>query len=480
VLQGRLPVIADLPARDPGLGFPEYATALAEAVRGGEPPQFTIGLYGAWGTGKSSLLAALADELGASDDVIPVAFDAWRYERSESIVVPLLHAIYKAVEASGNAAAAEQVKRALKALVFSLSFKVFGFGVDTKTFRENWDAQLAPLDEAFARPFEELRGVPSALGEQRLAVLIDDLDRCSPDKVVAVLEAINLIMDVPGFVFVLALDYEVLVEAIKTKYPHASGHDFVQKIIQIPFRVPPLLADQPGYVRALIPQWASVEAALPGDVSDFVNTIAVLALESNPRQVKRFVNSLLVISRVIEIRGAAADVETVAATIGLQLGWPEAFQDFQQAVLAGDSSPTAVLARDESDPDPALEAYAQRFFSNADLDRLRNTLQLTWIVATEDILEERVELPPRSRDEELQRFLQGIWERGFRQSLRSERLYYHPAMPEIRFVVAKHVVRFEKKVGEDWRLWESYLMTRELPLALQVIEEPDKHFSGRV
>src|SRR5215470_807612 len=99
----RLPVIADLPAPDPGLGFPEYAQALADAVRGGDPPQFTIGLYGAWGTGKSSLLKALATRLEAGGDVIPIVFDAWRYESSESIVVPLLHAIYRSVEASGNA-----------------------------------------------------------------------------------------------------------------------------------------------------------------------------------------------------------------------------------------------------------------------------------------------------------------------------------------------------------------------------------------
>ena len=377
-----LPVIADIPTREPALGFPEYAAALAAAVRGGEPPQFTIGLYGAWGTGKSSLLASLAQDLEAGGDVIPVLFDAWRYEMSDSIVVPLLHAIYREVERTGNAGAANQIKRALEALVFSLNFSVLGFGIDTKAFKENWDAQLEPLDQAFARPFAELRKVPDSLAGQRLAILIDDLDRCSPEKVVAVLEAINLIMDVPGFVFVLALDYNVLVKAIATRYPHVSGHDFIQKIIQIPFRVPPLIADQPSYVRELIPQWDMVQAALPGDLGGFVNEIAVMALDSNPRQVKRFINSLLVITRVIDEKGQEADIELLAALIGLQLAWPDSFQDFEEAVLAGDETPTAVLAG--SDEGVALERYSTRFLVDAERDHVKNTIQLTGILATEE------------------------------------------------------------------------------------------------
>jgi chromosomal replication initiation ATPase DnaA len=84
-------IIADIPTRSPGLGFEEYVEALTDAIRGGDPPQFTIGLYGPWGSGKSSLLSAIHARLEKyHPEVVPVVFEAWRYDQSQHLVVPLL------------------------------------------------------------------------------------------------------------------------------------------------------------------------------------------------------------------------------------------------------------------------------------------------------------------------------------------------------------------------------------------------------
>src|SRR5215469_3128187 len=110
-----IPVIADLPSTSPGLGCQEYAEAIADAIRGGAPPQFTIGLYGEWGSGKTSLLTAFAANLSATPEVvIPVFFDAWRYERSDHIVVPILYAIYESIERYGDKSLSDELKRALR------------------------------------------------------------------------------------------------------------------------------------------------------------------------------------------------------------------------------------------------------------------------------------------------------------------------------------------------------------------------------
>jgi predicted KAP-like P-loop ATPase len=261
-----IPIVADIPQADPRLG---YAEALSDAIRGGTPPQFTIGIYGPWGSGKSSLLNAIHRELTQGEDVLPVFFDAWRYERSEYIVVPLLHAIYSETLKPEDKRVAHYFKQALTSLIYSLNFKL---GIVELDLDSKDAVSLVPLDDAFARPFEDLRKVPQALGNRRIVVLIDDLDRCSPENVVAVLESINLVMDIPGFIFVLALDYDVLVRAVSYKYPHVSGHILIEKMVQVPFRVPRLDLDPDTFARELIPDWFGRQARLPRSFSAMQST----------------------------------------------------------------------------------------------------------------------------------------------------------------------------------------------------------------
>jgi predicted KAP-like P-loop ATPase len=64
------------------------------------------------------------------------------------------------------------------------------------------------------RAFSEL----SASGVTRVVVLVDDLDRCLPTNALDVLESMKLFFDLPGFVFVVALDEEVVERAIRAKF----------------------------------------------------------------------------------------------------------------------------------------------------------------------------------------------------------------------------------------------------------------------
>jgi hypothetical protein len=199
------------------------------------------------------------------------------------------------------------------------------------------------LDEAFAKPFEELRKLPSLLRGRRIVVLIDDLDRCSPEKVVSLLEAINVVMDVPGFIFVLALDYDALVGAVTTRYPHVSGHEFIEKIVQLPFRVPPLVLESDDFLTELIPDWDHRKQAFPTAFGDLVKEIASLGLRANPRQIKRLVNSFLLLNRIVQQRQLQVDTELMTSVIGLQLRWPSHYQDLLEAVLVEDAEPISAI-----------------------------------------------------------------------------------------------------------------------------------------
>ena len=84
-------------------------------------------------------------------------------------------------------------------------------------------------------------------GPARVVLYIDDLDRCPPDRVVDVLEAVQLLLKTPLFVVVLAIDDRYIARALEKAYEgvlkrkgHPSGIDYLEKIIQIPYRTRPI------------------------------------------------------------------------------------------------------------------------------------------------------------------------------------------------------------------------------------------------
>jgi hypothetical protein len=469
----RIPVVADVPADEPGFGFETYVEALAAAIRGGEPPQFTVGLYGPWGSGKSSLLNGLQRELERDGTAIPVFFDAWRYERTEHIVVPLLHRVYEVVARLDDARLAGQLRRALAALVFSVNFKVAGVGVDAKKIQENWTSGgPTALDEAFGRPFEEMRKVPEVLDGRRIVVLIDDLDRCSPNSVVQVLEAINVVMDVPGFIFVLALDYDLLVRAVNQRYPHVSGHSFIEKIVQLPFRVPQFAFDTPHALVELLPDFGSGDALATAFLE-----IAHAGLAGNPRQVKRLFNTYLVLARVLKVRGERGHA-LLLALLGLQLAWPQEYREFHSAVFANESEEWLTTASDASDR--RLARYVKHILRERcdDLFVLQTTLRLSTVVASVDPVPAEHELVDAQADPEdtRARLLRALLTAGFDEIDREggSRFFARAAAPYFGVEMTDTMawVRRRRSPREKWTLvGQFFLDTDGLGRLLEVIQE---------
>jgi tetratricopeptide (TPR) repeat protein len=83
------------------------------------------------------------------------------------------------------------------------------------------------------------------------------------------------------------------------------------------------------------------------------------------------------------------------------------------------------------------------------------------------------------------KFIAELNKKGFKQSPRSERLFYCREDANVRFVITKHVARFEKRKKDEkwqlwkWHLWESYLLTAETESALKVINNPNTHYTNR-
>lgn len=96
-----------------------------------------------------------------------------------------------------------------------------------------------------ARVYDDMGKMLQALPEgTRLVVFIDDLDRCNPDRVIEVLEAINLLLAFREFVVFLAIDTRIVASIIESSYEDTlkragiSGYEYLDKIVQIPFTIP--------------------------------------------------------------------------------------------------------------------------------------------------------------------------------------------------------------------------------------------------
>ena len=88
----------------------------------------------------------------------------------------------------------------------------------------------------------------------RIVIFIDDLDRLVPEKAIELLEVLKLFLDCEHCVFVLAIDYNVVVRGAKSKYgkdlDDEKGKAFFEKIIQVPFTVPVANYDLQNFIES--------------------------------------------------------------------------------------------------------------------------------------------------------------------------------------------------------------------------------------
>jgi hypothetical protein len=418
---------------------------------------------------------AVANHLKCSPDVLPVFFDAWRYEATDHIIVPLLHAIFSEVQRLKSATLASKVRTALLSVVDSLTLSIGPISVKGERLIPPTPVDdIADLDKLFTKPYSDMRSAAETLAPQRIAVLIDDLDRCSPGKILSLLESINLVMDIPGFVFVLALDYDVLAKAVTTRYPYTSGHVFIEKMVQVPFRVPRLSLPRRGFLDELIPGWRERMKSLPVGFEQAVYDVAILGLNANPRQIKRLINSVLVLLGIARDIGIRANARILAGLVGLQLRWPDEYGDLVEAVLADDPQPlTSVTSEEKS----ALRRYTKSFFPpGTSAEKLRPYLQLAESVAVPaSTNSDNAGSPAGSKVREHKRELQDVLEkRGYKTEADVANVYVHERNPGYRVRLGATVVRFEVNGDKGWRSCLSFRISDEYSDALALISNRRK------
>jgi hypothetical protein len=382
------------------LGFKVHADLLVDVINDDAVLPVTIGVFGDWGSGKSSILKIVEQELingkedGFNDGTLVLYFNGWVFEGYDDAKAALLESIIEKFDRHktiGNKVK-DKTTKLLKSVkwmrLLGLSFKkvivpgaaaYLTGGASLLPFLANQFSQLNSEELAGKLQGE---GAEEFLGEiigknededvtiirefrddfkemidkseiKKLVVIIDDLDRCAPDRLIENLEAIKLFLNVEKTAFVIGADPRIVRHAIEHRYktdkiensndPNSRNNrivsDYLEKLIQVPYYLPKLTDNEvETYLtllyckKAMGENFHKVLDAFKtnresnrydvfglGDIQSIItdpekkvltesmSLIASLSpiitegLKGNPRQIKRFLNTFTLRDRLVKI-----------------------------------------------------------------------------------------------------------------------------------------------------------------------------------
>lgn len=407
------------------LAYKPYAELIYEISNDERMNPLTIGLFGSWGSGKSTLLGLIDKKLNEynkeSKDVIAISLNSWMFEGYDDAKTAIMESLLRAIENNediedkckdgfkklikrvkwlrvGGTIAKNGIPLAISAFTGNPIPALMGIGggiVDKLKSSEGIDElkeSVTKIKEEYineadetesesvienVRAFrEEFEKQLEEAGIKNLIVLVDDLDRCNPDRILETLEAIKLFLSVRRTTFIVAIDERVVTYAIKKKYPKLSpednidvSKDYIEKIIQLPIRLPELSElDIKNYMLLLVCEmFLKINVAnelidklsIGGLISkggilnssDILDTLEINinnteeklnnkhkldefkeqllifekigdvvagSLKGNPRQAKRFLNTFYIRKRMAEIQNFNPDLSVLAKLMVLE------------------------------------------------------------------------------------------------------------------------------------------------------------------
>jgi hypothetical protein len=263
-------------------------------VTGPEEWSVRVGIYGEWGTGKTSVLQFIA-QMAAEDQHVLIHFNPWQHSSKQALWNSFADTVYSELERRFGDLEAAGLKRrkawlakskeALKEAVAAYNEhlgKLVGSGLDL-------------LKENFGFTDEERKALKILLSRKRIIVLVDDLDRTDPKLVPEILFALKELMDIPGFSFICAFDPVVVGQVLGTFHPgFGDGLKFLEKIIDYPRWLPPPPAD--GLVNLAIADSKNFAPYVPEQALRDV----VPLLPPNPRAIRQFIRLLALLRPQVE------------------------------------------------------------------------------------------------------------------------------------------------------------------------------------
>ena len=306
----------DRPSCKDKFGITPYVEGLSKFIAECNTPM-TIAIQGDWGSGKTSLMLMIEEEMKKKK--IPLRciwFNTWQYSQFgmiEHLPISLVELITKELDIKRD----KEFKK-LKGILRLLATVVVEKGAgsvtaaSTKEILSPKTKGLKELKNQFKKCIEKacdkIVKENKKGDEGRIIIFVDDLDRLKPSHAIEVLEVLKNFLDVPRCVFVLAIDYNVVVKGVEDKYgKEEKGKSFFDKIIQLPFKMP-----VPHYnIRDFVKQEyhaISNETCEENEV-ELLTSIINNSVGSNPRSMKRLFNAFSLLLNIDNAEKADKDTK---------------------------------------------------------------------------------------------------------------------------------------------------------------------------
>ena len=237
------------------LGRATFARQLANAIMNyNTVDNYAISLQGKWGCGKTSVLnmaieeiRCLSESLDERNRIIIVEFNPWNFTDTSQLINQFFVTLTNSLKLDNKEEKTKKVGAAIEKYSSALEYSEFipvvgkylkllpklsaAFG---KSVKDKSDAQLN--DVSYRK-----KEVEKALQEldSRILVVIDDIDRLSNEQIRLIFQLVSAVAGLPNITYLLSFDKDIVARALGD-VQHCDGGEYLEKIIQVPFDVPPL------------------------------------------------------------------------------------------------------------------------------------------------------------------------------------------------------------------------------------------------
>ena len=329
----------------------KYSLALSNFIIRSDTP-ITVGLQGEWGTGKTSLMSLLLEDFNEKN-IACSWVNTWEYslfrnanETTPGVLRGMLEKLKESCKSRGIWTLKDDTEEKFKSaarFLGGLANQIVAnqTGIDVKGAAEGGGnqksaAEVAEIKALIADLIADLIKDPKNPIE-KVVFFVDDLDRIPPGDAVEVLEALKNIFDIPNCVFILAIDYDIVVKGLESKFgPKTDENErefrsFFDKIIQVPFSMPTGTYDIENF---LVQKLRDLGTDIQEQEKELYVKAVKYSIGYNPRSLKRYLNAFSLINHLKEIElddeQPKGDDFMLFAVLGIQISFPKIFRLLSQ------------------------------------------------------------------------------------------------------------------------------------------------------